>query len=161
MDKRTAQQIGGFLAIKSSCIGLIIAYVLYGYVNYSWDHRLYNSVFWIIKVEYLFNLLVGAIGLILMAWLFGQLAGIAIPIKKKNAILTGIKYGFVILITATLIGSSVAFFQEGLKEIGGFSNPFFDYFFKPLYWVTMFGMLPVIVVGIWFGKQVKKQEAKL
>ena len=71
------------------------------------------------------------------------------------------KYGLITLVTGTLIGSSVGFIQEGIDNIGGFSNPFYDYYFKPLYWVTMFGLIPVVIVGLWFGRQIKKQGLKI
>jgi hypothetical protein len=66
----------------------------------------------------------------------------------------GVKYGFLTLLTATLIGSSVGFIQEGVGKY----NALYDYYFKPLYWVTMFGIIPVLLVGLWFGRQIKKQE---
>ena len=96
-----------------------------------------------------------------MAYFFGQLAGFEILIKHRNYLLTGIKYAVLTLITGTLIGSSVGFLQEGIKDIGGFANPFYDYYFKPLYWVTMFGIIPAIIVGLLFGRQIKKQGQKM
>lgn len=157
MDRKIAKQIGQRLAIKSALIGLTIAYLLFGYITYGWSPQFFKAFFWIVDVEFLFHLLVGAFGLLAMAYFFGQLAGIDILIKKKNDLLTGIKYGILTLITGTLIGSTVGFIQEGIDEIGGFSNPFFDYYFKPLYWITMLGIIPVLIVGIWFGRQTKKQ----
>ena len=160
MDRGKAKQIGQRLAIKSALIGLLIAYIIFAGVMYSWDEQLLNAVLWIFNVEFWYHLLVGAVGLLVMAFIFGQLAGIEILIKRKNEILTGIKYGFLSLLLGTIIGSSVGFIQEGIHNSGGFSNPVYDYYFKPLYWVTMFGIIPVAVVGYWFGKQIKKQGIK-
>lgn len=160
MDKKTAKQIGQRLAMKSGIVGLTIAYIIFGWVTYSWDSKFLNAIFWIANVEFAFHLIIGAIGLMTMAYYFGQHAGMDILIKKKNDLFTGVKYGLLTLVTGTLIGSSVGFFQEGIDNIGGFSNPFFDYYFKPMYWVTIFGILPTIIVGMWFGRQIKKQEKK-
>ena len=157
MDIKTAKHIGQRLAIKSALIGLLIAYILFGWVTYSWDQKLSKAVFWIFDVEFWYHLVIGAIGLLTMAYFFGQLAGVDILVKRKNEFWTGIKYGLITLVTGTLIGSSVGFIQEGIDNIGGFSNPFYDYYFKPMYWVTIFGIVPVVIVGIWFGRQIKKQ----
>jgi hypothetical protein len=157
MDIKTAKQIGQRLAVKSGLIGIVIAYSIFGWLTYSWNSKWNKAVFWIADIDFGFHLLVGAIGLLTMAYFFGQLAGIEILIKKKNERWTGIKYGLLTLVTGTLIGSSVGFIQEGMDDIGGLSNPFYDYYFKPLWWVTIFGIVPVIIVGVWFGRQIKKQ----
>lgn len=156
MDTRTAKHIGQKLAIKSTLIGLLIAYILFGLVIFSWDQKLFNAIFWILNVEFWYHLLIGAIGLLTMGYFFGRLAGVEILVKRKNELLIGIKYGLLTLVTGTLIGSSVGFIQEGVDDIGGFSNPFYDYYFKPLYWVTMYGIIPVLIVGIMFGRQIKR-----
>ena len=161
MDKGQAKLIGQRLAIKSALIGLTIAYIIFGGLIYSWDEKLLKSAFWIFDVDFWYHLIIGAIGLLTMAYFFGQLAGVEILIKRRNEFLTGIKYGLITLLTGTLIGSSVGFIQEGLNNIGEFSNPFYDYYFKPLYWVTMFGIIPVVIVGLWFGRQIKKQGLKI
>lgn len=160
MDIKTAKQIGQRLAIKSGLIGIMIAYAIMAWMI-SWDANLNKAVFWIADVDFGFNVLVGAIGLLTMAYFFGQLAGVEILVKKKNEKWTGIKYGFLTLTTGTLIGSSVGFIQEGMDDTGGFSNPIYDYYFKPLWWVTIFGTVPVIIVGAWFGRQIKKQGEKV
>jgi len=160
VDRKAAKQIGQRLAIKSGLIGLVIAYALFGWVSYGWDSNLFKAIFWIVDVEFWYHLLIGTVGLLAMGYFFGQLAGVDILIKKKNDLLTGVKYGLLTLVTGTLIGSSVGFIQEGIDDIGGFGNPFYDYYFKPMYWVTIFGIVPVIVVGLWFGRQIKRHGLK-
>jgi hypothetical protein len=160
VDRKTAKQIGQGLAIKSGLIGLTIAYITFGWIFTSHETNLVKAIFWIADVEFWYHLIIGAIGLLTMAYFFGRLAGVDILIKKKNDLLTGIKCGLLTLVTGTLIGSSVGFIQEGIDDIGGFSNPFYDYYFKPMYWVTIFGIVPVIIVGLWFGRQIKRQGLK-
>lgn len=160
MDTKTAKKIGRHIAIKSGLIGLCIAYLLFAVMMLSWDTDYKKALFWIVDVEFKFHLFVGAVGLLTMAYFFGQFAGVEILIKNKNYLWTGVKYGILTLIAGTLIGSSVGFLQEGIKNIGGFSNPFYDYYFKPLYWVTMFGIIPAIIVGLLFGRQIKRQGIK-
>jgi hypothetical protein len=159
LDNPTAKKIGQRLAIKSGLIGLAIAYVIFAGVLYSLDMNLMNAMLWIFDVAYAYHLVVGALGLLTMACFFGQLAGAEILDKKKNEHWTGIKYGFLVLVTGTFIGSSVGFIEEGIDNIGTTDNPFVDYYLKPMYWVILYGILPVIVVGLWFGRQIKKRAA--
>ena len=160
VDLKIAKQIGQRLAIKSGLIGLLLAYLIFGGLLYSWDMELLKALFWIFDVEFWYHLLIGAIGLLIMAYFFGQLAGVEILIKRRNEKLTGIKYGLLTMITGTLVGSSVGFIQEGIDNIG-FSNPIFDYYFKPMYWVTIFGIIPATIVGQWFGRKIKRREQNI
>jgi hypothetical protein len=157
VDTKEAKKIGRHIAIKSGLIGLCIAYLLFAVIKLSWNTNYKKALFWIVDIEFKFHLFIGAVGLLTMAYFFGQLAGVEILIKKRNYWLAGVKYGILVLITGTLIGSSVGFLQEGIKNIGGFSNPFYDYYFKPMYWILMFGIVPAIIVGLLFGLQIKKQ----
>ena len=161
VDTKIAKHIGRRLAIKSGLIGLLIAYILFGCLTFSWEQNLFKAIFWIFDIGFWYHLLIGAIGLLTMAYFFGQLAGVEILVKRKNEVWTGIKYGLITLVTGTLIGSSVGFVQEGVDNIGRFGNPFYDYYFKPLYWVIMFGIVPVIIVGFLFGRQIKKQGLEI
>lgn len=161
MNTKAAKKIGRQLAIKSGLIGLCIAYFLFAGIMLSWETNYKKALFWIVNVEFKFHLFIGAVGLLCMAYLFGQLAGVEILIKKRNYRLIGVKYGILVLITGTLIGSSVGFLQEGIKNIGGFSNPFYDYYFKPMYWISMFGIVPTIIVGLLFGRQIKKEGLRM
>jgi len=74
VEINTAKRIGQRLAIKSGLIGLLIAYVLFAWVTYSWDEKLSKAAFWIFDVEFWYHLVIGAIGLLTMAYFFGQLA---------------------------------------------------------------------------------------
>lgn len=156
VEIRTAKHIGQRLALKSVVIGLLIAYIIFSSLLINWDGGILKAIFWITDVEFAYHLIIGAIGLLAMGYLFGQRAGIDILIKGKNELWVGVIYGFITLVTGTLIGSSVGFVEEGIDNIGGFSNPFFDYYFKPMYWILMFGFIPTILVGLWFGSRIKK-----
>ncbi len=85
---------------------------------------------------------------------------IKILIKKKNDTLVGIKYAFLALITGTVIGCCVGFFQEGVHNLNTDDNPFEDYFYKPIIWVVLFGLVPALFIGTWFGKQIKKKDLR-
>lgn len=160
VEIQKAKQIGQRLALKSGAAGLLIAYIIFSSLLINWDSGILKAIIWITDVEFGYHLIIGAIGLLVMAYLFGQRAGIEILIKGKNELWVGVKYGFVTLITGTLIASSVGFIEEGIDNIGGFSNPFYDYYFKPMYWILMFGFIPTILIGLWFGVTIKKNGRK-
>jgi hypothetical protein len=160
LDSMIAKGIGRRLAIKSVLLGLVIAYLIMTALV-SVDDSFWDVLLWFTDISYAMNLAVGVVGLLAAAYFFGQRAGIEIIEKKKNEYWTGIKFGLLILWTGTIIGSSVGFVKEGLDNIGTNDNPFVDYFYKPLFWVTIFGLIPVIVVGLWFGRQIKKQGLKI
>lgn len=152
MTKESAENIGIRIATISVTIGIVFAYLIPTFVFY--DGTL-KSFTWIFDIGFWFNVILGIAFFYGMGYLFGKRAGIEILIKKRNYILTGIKYGVLTLITATFLTSLIGFFQEGIYNIGGFSNPFYDYIFKPMYWILMYGILPAIIVGILFGLTIK------
>ena len=115
-----------------------------------------NGFFWFATFSYNLNLIIGAFIMLVSGHLFGQLAGKAILIKKRNHILTGFLCGMAILLTTGFLSSWTGFFQEGISKVGTEDNPFVDYIYKPVFWIFFFGLIPVFLVGIWFGGQIKK-----
>jgi hypothetical protein len=152
MTKEIAERIGIRVATISVSIGIILAYLIPTWIF--WDGTL-ESFTWIFDIGFWFNVLMGIVFFYGMGYFFGKKAGKEILIKKRNYILTGIKYGVLTLITATFLTSLIGFFQEGIDNIGGFSNPIYDYIFKPMYWILMYGLLPAIIVGVLFGLTIK------
>lgn len=128
---------------------------------FKWENtNLLDSILWLKDDNYAFNMLVGAVGLLTAGYFVGQRAGTEIIIKKRNAPLIGVLTGLIVLWTGTILGSTIGFIQEGIEDIGTYDNPFIDYYIKPLFWVTFFGLIPVIVVGIWYGKSIKTAYSK-
>ncbi len=80
--------------------------------------------------------------------------------KKNNFILIGFLCGMAVLLTTAFLAGWTGFFQEGLDNIGTNDDPFVDYIFKPLYWVTSYGIVPAFIVGIWFGGLIKVKGKK-
>ncbi len=150
----TAQQIGSRIAVKSTLMGIGAAYLIMATLV-GLDSGI-KGVIWILEVDYWENLLLGGFGLTLMGYLFGRIAGVEIIQRKKNHKWVGIKYGYLTLLTGTIIGSTLGFIQEGLDNIGTQASPFEDYYFKPLFLVTIFGSIPVVLIGVWFGRTIKK-----
>ena len=160
MDTKTAKQIGQRLGLRSAVIGIVTAYLVYAGVLFQLGGNPAHAFLWLLYVDYAVNTVVGAIGLLLMGWLFGQLAGLQIIFKKRNELLIGVLTGLLTLLTGTLIGSTLGYLEEGFDN-SDVLEALFDYYYKPLFWVTTFGTIPAIVVGIWFGRQIKKQGLKI
>jgi len=154
MKESEAKQIGSKLAVKSILIGLFIAQCIM--TLFAIDGGLIKAFFWFSDFDYLFNIIFAVIVSITVSHLFGKTAGKRILINKNNEYLIGILTGLAILIVSSFISSWVGFFQEGIDNVGTQDNPFYDYIFKPIYAVIFFGFLPVLIVGSWYGRQIKK-----
>ncbi len=96
--------------------------------------------------------------MIILSYLSGELAAKQIIINKRSFVLIGVITGFIIVITGTIAGSLVGFFQEGIPNSdGNLGEAIFDYILKPLLWVLYFGFIPIIMVGIVFGYLLKRK----
>jgi hypothetical protein len=151
-----AKSIGGRQGLIAAATGIIIAYTIMVYM-FSADYSLSAALFWFANVEYKLNLLIGVALMLLVAYLFGRAAGRAIIVKKYNAALVGIICGVAVLVTTAFLCGWTGFFREGIRSIGTGDDPLQDYVFKPLYWVTIFGFIPAVLVGVAFGIRVQRR----
>jgi hypothetical protein len=104
-----------------------------------------------------FNLFIGISGLYIIGYLIGQNLD---KLKTKNNQynpIHGVLVIFGVLFFGTLIGSTVGFLQEGLPKGYGYNlqQELYDYYFKPLYWIFMFGFIPTLISGIILGSKLK------
>lgn len=156
MDEKLAKKIGSRQALKSVGIGLLIAQLIMTWL--SSDGGLLKGFLWFMGFGYNLNLAIGIAIMLLSGHFFGQRAGLEILIKKRDYRWTGFKYGMATLLTTVFLASWTGFFQEGIDNIGTNDEPINDYIFKPVFWVFIFGLIPVLLVGFWFGRQIKKRE---
>jgi len=154
MTELDARKIGSRQGLISVGLGLLIAQLIMTWV--SSDNGILNGFLWFTSFSYNLNILIGVVIMLLCGHFYGQLAGKAILIRKRNYIFTGFLYGMAILMTTAFLSSWTGFFQEGIEKVGTNDNPFEDYILKPVFWIFFFGLLPVFLVGIWFGRQIKK-----
>jgi len=150
-DFKTIKKIGYTQAFKAITVGLAIAYLIMS---------LMAGPFWLFQVDYSPTIIFAAITTYFVGYYFGGLTAIWIFKKKRLAILFGIIGGFLIVWCATFIGSLVELIKEGLPNKSEISEPFHDYVYKPMALVTMFGFLPIVLVGIWFGLSIKKADRR-
>lgn len=149
MTPEIAKNIGTKRAIQSATIGILIIFL---FIMVLAD----GSFQWMIEWNYWINIIIGIVIFYLLAYLFGKNAGYEILIQKKNANIVGLKYGFLTLIITAFLVGWVGFIQEGIEPHDTFWDSFEDYIFKPFFWITIIGLLPSVLVGVLFGKWIKK-----
>lgn len=160
MTERDAKKIGSKQGLISVGLGLLIAQLIMT-AFMSLDKNIFKAFFWFTTIDYKLNILIGVLIMLACGHFYGQLAGRAILIKKRNSILVGFLCGMAVLLTTAFLAGWTGFIQEGIDNIGTGDNPFEDYIFKPLFWVTIFGAIPALIVGIWFVGQIKVKGRRL
>ena len=151
MTPEKAKNIGIKKAMQSVTIGILIAFLIMTLLAG-------GSPQWMVEWNYWINIIIG-IGIFYgLAYLFGKNAGNEILIKKKDSGKVGAKYGLLTLIITSFLVGWTGFVQEGMEPYDTFWNSFRDYIFKPFFWITLIGFLPAFLVGILFGKWIKKSN---
>lgn len=151
MTENDAKQIGAIVALKAVGSGILIAQTIATFLAY--ENGFYKSFFWFLNFDYKLNLVIGLSSFAIFGNIFGRLAGFEIIIKKKDYTWVGIKYAFVILISTAFVSTLIGFFEEGLGKGNGFS----DYILKPIFLISVVGIIPVLLVGFWFGWKINRK----
>ncbi len=151
MTPELAKKTGIKKGLQSATIGLLFAFLFMTLLAG-------GNILWLAEWSYLINIIIG-IGIFYgLAYWFGKNAGYEILIKKKDYEKVGIKYGILtLIITAFLVGWT-GFIQEGMEPYDTFWDSFEDYIFKPFFWIMVIGIFPAVLVGIQFGKWIKKSK---
>lgn len=150
-DIITSKKIGYKQAFKAVTFGLCIAYIIMA---------LMGGPFWLFQFDYAPTILFAVVVIYVVSYFIGGLTGVWILQRNRPAILIGILSGFLIVWAATFMGSLIGFVTQGLANNSTISEAVYDYIYKPIGLVTIFGFLPIILVGIWFGLTIKKNGAK-
>jgi len=164
-----AKKIGIKKALQSATIGVILIYMIF-IIGADKEGFLY-ALFWIFTYEYRMNVLIGILIFYLLAYIFGGKAGYEILIENRRYYkLIGIKYAMLILAISAFLFGWTGYFQEGLAVPEIFidapiefidmyqaqQEPFYDYVFKPFFWIMVVGSIPAVIVGMLFGRFIKK-----
>ena len=147
-----AKSIGYKQAFKAITIGLAIAYFIMA---------LLAGPAWLFQFDYAPAIIFSAIATYVAGYFFGGLTGIWIIKMKLPAIPLGILSGFLIVWSATFVGSLIGFFNEGFQNQNSISESFRDYIFKPIALVTIYGFVPIVLVGLWYGFSIKKHGSQI
>ncbi|MDF9801432.1 hypothetical protein OKW21_006741 [Catalinimonas alkaloidigena] len=154
MNKSQAGLIGSKVAVVFVSIGLIAASGILMLINRG---SLIENLNLITKMILYPNVTIGIIACYAFGWIYGRYAGIIIIISNKDELWIGILTGFLTLLTATLVGSSVGLIR-GLLNSEDLISSINDYLYEPLYGILIFGFIPTIVLGILFGNMIRNRE---
>lgn len=146
---QTAQAVGYQQAFKAITAGLLAAYLILA---------LLDDPLWLFTFDYVPNLLFATLILYGTGYLLGGISGKLILLKKYPAVLVGIVSGFLMTGIAAFLGGFPAFFKEGLQNASGFQEAFEDYILKPVVMIWLWGSIPILGIGIWYGTSVKRRK---
>lgn len=158
MTEETAKHIGSRQALISVSIGLLIAEIMLTFLNN--EKGFLKDLFWFMDVDYKLNLVIAIFVAYACAHVYGQMVGVAILIKHKSPSWSGILCGLLVLFTASFLSGWTGFFIEGLPN-SNFNLAFVDYIIKPMFWVCIFGFIPVLFVGVWLGNHINTLGHKI
>ena len=141
MTPETAKKIGSSLALKSVSIGVLIAYILMILITSGVQTTFFDGLLWILRVrsEVIGNFIAGLAAFYAFGYYFGGRASVAILIKQHNFYLVGLGWGFFTLLTTACIASFIGFAL------------------LPLLYISIFGIIPALSVGLWFGWRIKRK----
>ena len=159
MTQKEAEKIGGALGLVYAGVGIIIAQLIFMTILAS-EKGFWKGFFWFTTVNYKLNLFIGIVMICSCGYYYGKLAGKQILFKERHFVLVGILTGIAVLISTAFLSGWTGFFQEGIRNIGTDDNPFVDYILKPFFWITLFGIIPAIIVGVIFGFNIVKKATR-
>ena len=151
MTPEFAKKIGIKKAMRAATIAIGIAFFVMTIFTG-------GNLLWMLDWGYMINIIIGIGILYGLAYMFGKNAGYEILIKKRNSGVVGAKYAVLILLLTAFLAGWTGFVQEGMEPSDTFWDSFEDYIFKPFFWILLVGILPSILVGILFGKWIKKSS---
>lgn len=158
MTKAEARKIGGLQGLKSSAIGLAIAYLIIAMLTSS--EGFLKGLCWIVGVKLILNLVVGSLMMLIVGYFFGQLAGKLILIRKWSTFWVGVFCDFFILVATAFLSCWLTFFQEAVFSNKSCVESFFYDFLYPFIVITIVGFIPAALVGIWLGESIRKHKGR-
>jgi hypothetical protein len=158
MDKRKAKHLGSKFGIRSVTAGLIMAQVIMSVFFYNKSDGIIKAILWFTEKDYWLNLLAGIAILYLCGYFYGQASGKQVLINHKNYNLVGFKFAMFTLVTSTVISCCINFLMVGVDKVGRQGeHPITDYILNPILFILLFGLIPSLIIGFWFGKQLRKR----
>ena len=155
-EKIAGGRAGLMFAVAAMLLGLVIV-ALFGQLGLI-------STLYLGKTQVLVSLTASLATLFLTGHFMGRKAGVDILVRKRNWALEGLLVAGCCLILPALVGSGTALAYDylwhwkiGFSDVWTYSRDIEDYFFKPLEWLAIFGVVPAIVLGILCGRFTKNK----
>lgn len=160
MDKRKAKHLGGKFGLRAVTGGLFMAQIvmtIFFYNNNKSDGIL-KAFFWFTETNFWLSLVTGISVLYICGYFYGQFCGRQVLINHKNYNLVGFKYALFALLVPTVSASFINFLIVGIDKVGqSKANPIVDSFLTPIPIIFLFGLVPALLMGYWFGKQLRRR----
>ena len=102
------------------------------------------------------NFGLGLTALFVASYFIGKKMDRLICRKKWNSILVGMFGLMLILAVGVFGGSTVGFVEEGLMRGNNIFDAIVDYYFKPFFWILLFGFIPTFISGGILGVKINE-----
>lgn len=105
------------------------------------------------------NIAFGLLGLYISGYYIGKKIEYQIKERNRNIFIIGVLGLLIIVLIGIISGSTVGFLEEGISQLNSYykiNNAFFDYYFKPFFWILFFGIIPTILTGMTLGYLIKR-----
>jgi hypothetical protein len=157
MNSAIAQKLGVKIIMRFTIIGALVAIFL---ISLLFSTKGIEYAFeWITKIST--PLIFGLFGLLLGSYIAGRIAGFMI-FKKHNAVVWGIVSAITVVWISVLTSSIYLVIYEIFQSPFSIEELIEDYLFKPLYWISLIGSFPIILLGTFYGIKLKnKMDAVL
>jgi len=150
---------GAKLAVQATLVTeLSILFILITFtVSVSGSENLFVSI--LSDTVGIFNCFSFVILTFAVSFFLGRKAGVAIILKKGNYLLISYANGIAIVVLSTLISST---FSLIIQVITGAmpENWLLLFVAKPVVWMTLLSVIPVLIAGSWYGVQMKMSGTK-
>lgn len=135
-------------------INLLIAILIFLWLLAGTKNPIKDLVDFILDFPLNFGL--GITALFISGYYIGNKMQSLICQRKWNSILVGMFGLMIILICGVFGGSTIGFFEEGLANGDSVYDAIVDYYYKPFFWILIFGFIPTFIAGGILGGQIKK-----
>lgn len=115
---------------------------------------------WLTNPQFIVPFVSASIVLFLSASVLGRYAALTAYRLRDNPVrmrLVGVRLAWTCVLLAPLVGCLPnVLMQSKLWNLGSFTRNFFDFVFKPTFWICFVGFIPATILGIYFSRRINR-----